>query len=130
MEVGELISYYRKQAEMTIDELAEKSKVPKGTLNKIIGGVTKAPTLDNMKAIAKALGKRLADFEDEPDLWETKKSPGAPNTAPRDNVSSIFNYLNDALVSAGYIKADEDLTDQQANVLIGICTILRATFNK
>lgn len=67
MEVGELISFYRRQADMTIDELAEKSGVPKGTLNKIIGGVTKAPTLDTMKALAKALGKRLADFEDEPD---------------------------------------------------------------
>ena len=57
MDVGELITIYRKQAGMTIDELVEKSGVPKGTLNKIIGGVTKAPTLDNMKAIAKALGK-------------------------------------------------------------------------
>ena len=52
METGELIALYRKQAGMTIDELAEKSGVPKGTLNKIIGGVTKAPTLDNMKVIA------------------------------------------------------------------------------
>lgn len=33
-----------------------------------MGGVTKAPTLDNMKAIARALGKRLADFDDEPEL--------------------------------------------------------------
>lgn len=66
MEVGELISFFRKQSGMTIDELAAKSGVPKGTLNKIIGGVTKAPTLDNMKSIAKALGKTLADFDDIP----------------------------------------------------------------
>ena len=65
MDTGELISLYRKEAGLTIDELAAKSGVPKGTLNKIIGGVTKAPTLDNMKAIAKALGKRLADFDDD-----------------------------------------------------------------
>lgn len=68
MEVGELISFYRRQCGMTIDELAEKSGVAKGTLNKIMGGITKAPTLDNMKAIARALGKRLADFDDEPEL--------------------------------------------------------------
>lgn len=66
MELGELISLYRKEAGFTIDELVERSGVPKGTLNKIIGGTTKAPTLDNMKAIAKALGKKLADFDDEP----------------------------------------------------------------
>lgn len=65
MEIGEIISLYRKDAGMTLDELAEKSGVPKGTINKIIGGVTKAPTIDNIKAIARALGKRLADFEDD-----------------------------------------------------------------
>lgn len=64
MELGELIARYRKDAGMTIDELSEASGVPKGTLNKIIAGTTKAPTLDTMKAIAKALGKRLADFDD------------------------------------------------------------------
>lgn len=53
---------------MTIDELAEKSGVPKSTINKIIGGTTKAPTLENVKAIARALGVRLADFDSEPEL--------------------------------------------------------------
>ena len=66
MELGELISKYRKEQNMTIDELAEKSGVPKGTINKIIGGVTKAPTLENVRAIAYALGKRLDDFDDTP----------------------------------------------------------------
>ena len=68
MELGELVSLYRRQAGITIDELVEKSGVPKGTITKIIGGVTKAPTLENMKAIAKALNKRLADFDDEPEI--------------------------------------------------------------
>ena len=66
MELGEIISVYRKQERMTIDELSKKSGVPKGTLNKIIGGVTKAPALDTVNAIAKALGKTLDDFVNEP----------------------------------------------------------------
>lgn len=66
MELGELISFYRRQAGITIDELSEKSGVPKGTITKIIGGVTKAPTLENVKAIAHALGVKLADFDDDP----------------------------------------------------------------
>ena len=65
MDTGELISLYRKEAMLTIDELAELSGVPKGTLNKIIAGTTKAPTLDNMKAIAHALGKNLSDFDEQ-----------------------------------------------------------------
>jgi phage repressor protein C with HTH and peptisase S24 domain len=72
MELGELISLYRKQKGMTIDELAEKSGVPKGTINKIIGGITKAPTLENIRAIAYALDKTLNDFDNSPSI---KKSP-------------------------------------------------------
>lgn len=68
MEIGELITLYRKQAGLTIDELSEKANVPKGTLNKIIGGITKAPTLETMRSIAYALGKKLADFDNEPDI--------------------------------------------------------------
>lgn len=120
MEVGELISFFRKQSGMTIDELSAKSGVPKGTLNKIIGGVTKAPTLDNMKSIAKALGKTLADFDDEP--IAEKKSPGCTGGGEWDDLRSVlihnFDQLNregrerlvetsDDMVSSGkYIKSD------------------------
>ena len=44
--------------------LAEMSGLPLGTLNKIIYGDTKSPTLDNMQAIANALGCTLDDFVD------------------------------------------------------------------
>lgn len=66
MELGEMISLYRKEAGLTIDELAVESGVSKGAINKIISGETKAPTLDKMKALAKALGKTLNDFMDDP----------------------------------------------------------------
>ena len=64
MDLGEQITLYRKQCGMTIDELAQRSGVPKGTITKIIGGVTKAPTLENIRSIAYALGKTLNDFDD------------------------------------------------------------------
>lgn len=35
-------------------ELSEASGIPIGTLNKIIYGETKSPTLDNMQAIARS----------------------------------------------------------------------------
>lgn len=73
MELGALVSKYRKEAKLTIDELAEISGVPKGTINKIISGATKSPTVPNMKALAKAMGKTLADFDDP--VSEIKKAP-------------------------------------------------------
>lgn len=131
MEVGELISFFRKQSGMTIDELAAKSGVPKGTLNKIIGGVTKAPTLDNMKSIAKALGKTLADFDDGP--IETKESPSTAEVALgeadtlRSTLLHNFDQLNqegrerlvetsDDMVSSGkYIKSEPNKLGKAKN---------------
>lgn len=75
MELGEMVSRYRKDAGMTIDELSAASGVPKGTLNKIIAGTTKSPTLDTVRALADALGKKLEDF----DVGLQKKQPAPTN---------------------------------------------------
>lgn len=60
----------------------------------------------------------------------TKKSPGAAEAAPGEDVARIFDYLNDGLVSLGLIHDGEDITDQQAEVLLSICRIIRATFER
>lgn len=57
-----------------------------------------------------------------------KNSPSTAEAAPGEDVAQIFDYLNDGLVSLGFIRDGEDITDQQAEVLLGICSILRATF--
>ncbi len=59
------IEEYKRKLGMTTAELAEKSGVPKGTLDKILSGVTKDPKLETLKAIAKVLGLSLDDFDDE-----------------------------------------------------------------
>ena len=66
MELGAIISEKRKQAGLTIDELAAKSGVPKGTLNKIINGYTRDPQIETVKSIARALNCTLEDFDDSP----------------------------------------------------------------
>ena len=66
MELGAIISEKRKQAGLTIDELAAKSGVPKGTLNKIINGYTRDPQIETVKSIARALKCPLEDFDDSP----------------------------------------------------------------
>lgn len=64
MDLGEYITIYRKEAGLTIDELAMLSGVPKGTINKIIAGTTKSPTLETVQSLAAALGKSINDFVD------------------------------------------------------------------
>lgn len=108
MEVSDLINLYRKQAGMTLDELAERSGVSKGALTKIIGGVTKAPTLDNMKAIARALGKTLADFDDLP--IQNKKAPGQQGPRDTDELN-IMKYVS-------------GLTEDQQEILIAVLQVM------
>jgi len=60
----EMIGVIRKRLNMSVEELSEKSGIPLGTLSKISAGITKDPKLDTVKAIARALGCSLDDFDD------------------------------------------------------------------
>lgn len=90
MELGYYVSKYRKEAGMTIDELVDASGVPKGTINKIISGDTKSPSLDTVVALARALGKKLDDFTD---LSQIKKAPSVSDEAMR--VAKAFDLLDE-----------------------------------
>lgn len=65
MSLGSRINEIRRDKKISIDELCEKSGVPKGTLSKITAGITTSPTLDTVKAIAKALECKLDDLDDD-----------------------------------------------------------------
>lgn len=60
----EKIAEYKKKLGLTNAELAEKSGVPLGTINKILSGATKDPKLETLKSIARVLGLTLDDFDD------------------------------------------------------------------
>lgn len=64
----EKINDMRKHIGMSIDELCEKSGVPKGTLSKITAGITKNPSVDTVKSIVHAMGFTLDDLDDFPNL--------------------------------------------------------------
>ncbi|MBE5967693.1 MAG: helix-turn-helix transcriptional regulator [Lachnospiraceae bacterium] len=60
----EKIAEYKKKMGLTNEELSRLSGVPKGTIDKILSGVTKDPKLETLKAIARVLGCSLDDFDD------------------------------------------------------------------
>ena len=66
MSLGSRINDIRKEKNISIDELSELSGVPKGTLSKITAGITTKPSIDTVKAIARALDCSLDDFDDNP----------------------------------------------------------------
>ena len=64
----EKINDMRRHIGMSIDELSEKSNVPKGTLSKITAGITKNPSVDTVKSIVHAMGFTLADLDSFPNI--------------------------------------------------------------
>lgn len=100
MDIGALITQYRKEAGLTLDELSEASGISKSTINKIIAGTSKAPTLDTIRALAKAMGKTLNDFDDNEKRASTisvealkiaRKYEGLNNTS-RGAVQALIDY--------------------------------------
>ena len=61
----EIISTYKKKNHLTNEDISRMSGVPKPTLDKITSGATKKPSLETVRAIAKALDLTLDDFSDE-----------------------------------------------------------------
>lgn len=86
------------------------------------------PKSDLLIKIANACNVSV-DFLLGVDVNNTKKSPSATDAAPGEDVSQVFDYLCNGLEAMGLIGEGEDISDRQADVLLGICAILRATFN-
>lgn len=62
----EIINKLKKEKKLTSEQLSKESRVPLGTLNKILNGTTKDPKLETLKALARVLGCSLDDFDDTP----------------------------------------------------------------
>lgn len=58
------IAELKKKKGLTNEELSTLSGIPKGTVDKILSGVTKDPKLETLKAIARVLECSLDDFID------------------------------------------------------------------
>lgn len=61
---GEKILRIMKEKKITNKQLSARSKVPLGTLNKILYGNTREPSVNTVRNIARALGCALEDFWD------------------------------------------------------------------
>lgn len=124
MEIREKNGYTRKR-------LADELGRPYRTITKYETG-ERDPGHSYIVEIAKKFGVTTDYILGASDLVEasTKNSPSTAEAAPGEDVARIFDYLNDGLVSLGLIHDGEDITDQQAEVLLSICRIIRATFER
>lgn len=84
---------------------------------------------NNISTQSKAVAKLVELAINELGI-DAKNPPSAAEAAPGGDVQKMLEILDESLVKMGYVVADDDLTEQQEEVLIGICRILRATFKK
>lgn len=91
----EILSERRRSIGMSIDHLVEKSGIPKGTVTKVLTGVSPNPALETVKAIAYALGLSLDDLAGNSD---SKLSDRAMKIAVvYDSLTSEGKELMDAI---------------------------------
>lgn len=125
MGLGRRINEIRKKKGLSIDDLCERSGIPKGTLSKITAEITASPTLDTVRAIANALECTLDDLDDKP----IKKSPGATEATPGEERISL-EESNRLLVALGLIEEGQDLSDDDLAFLEHVVGLLDAWFDK
>lgn len=109
----------RKESGMSLDELSEKSGVPKGTLSKITSGITKSPSLETMRTLVYAMGYTLSDLDEK---------ENAPAPSEDDTEALSVDEVVDAFVQAGLVPEGRDLSDQDLRFLEAIVAALREWF--
>ena len=112
------LAEFRKEKNITLDELSEISRVPKGTLSKISSGIIADPKLETAKSLLYALDKTLDDLEDD----ETYIEPVTEQTHNIDNIrtanernlikkyrtldefgqTKLLDYLDDLISTGNY----------------------------
>ena len=97
-----ILTERRKNIGMSIDQLVEKSGIPKGTLTKVLTGVSPNPSLETVKAIAYALGLTLNDLESAPSQVDVLYISKPSGDMKADEIRKFLHETIDQL-------CDEDL---------------------
>lgn len=122
----ERIDLLKKEKGWTNEQLASFSGVPKGTIDKITAGATKDPKLETIKAIARALGCSISEFDDNIGI---KNSPALAEASTGVNEIDA-QRLYEMLLEQGFIEANQDLSDEDLRFLLSTAEIIRAWFAK
>lgn len=108
----------RKKSGMSLDEISEKSGVPKGTLAKITSGITKAPALETMKSLVYAMGYTLKDLDDgleESDGFSTEEKAHIKKYRLLD---LEWQEAVDSVLDIGYRQYEKRLEEERAVTIL------------
>ena len=119
MKLGKKLAQLKNERGLTTDALSARSGVPKGTINKILNGETRNPTVGTLAALAEALHCPLGYLSDDASL--PARGEGAPGPgdipgvyrlhefAPLRNANSILPVTRRRVPLLGAIAAGEPI---------------------
>lgn len=119
----EIINIIKKEKGMTSKQLSEKSKVPIGTLNKILNGQTKNPAYETIFALAKALDCSVDMFCDKKDTQISMPLLSKEETTLLENYNKsndegkkmILSYSD--YISQNHANVENEITTTNDNVI-------------
>ena len=117
--VNEKIKLLKKESGLTTRELAEKSSVPIGTLNKILCGQTKSIKSETLASIASALGKNASDLlADRGNSFTVKKVIKNHGYLRVAAVTPNVVLGNEKESVSGVLKAIEELNNEGVSLIV------------
>lgn len=122
----EIINIIKKEKGMTSKQLSEKSKVPIGTLNKILNGQTKNPAYETIFALAKALDCSVDMFCDKKDTQISMSTLSKEETTLLENYNKLnskgkeklLDYSDDLTTNIKYMgNASDEISATKDNII-------------
>lgn len=104
----EIINIIKKEKGMTSKQLSEKSKVPIGTLNKILNGQTKNPAYETIFALAKALDCSVDMFCDKKDTHTDIPTLSKEETTLLESYNKLDNEDKNKVVDYTKLLSNQD----------------------
>ena len=102
-------------------------EVPYSTIDSMLKKGVSGTGIGTMIKVCNALDVDIESIESG-DLRQ-KKSSGRPIAHPEDEeTDSVYKVLVNGLSSIGLININEDITEKQAEVIISLAGIIKATF--
>ena len=117
--IFERLRALREKSGMTLGQVAEKANMPESTVNRILSGKTRNPTIINVVTLVKAMGGTLADvFDDDAKINTQLEVPQAVvSDIERKNMEVIELYKS--------IIASKDKTIKLLTyVLLGVSSVI------
>ena len=118
MKLSDRLARLKAERGMTTEALAQRSGVPKGTLNKLLNGETRNPTVGTLTALARALGCPLEALSGAAELPAPDAIPGVYRLGRRAepglrNADSVLPVSRRRIPLLGAIAAGQPIYAEQ-----------------